>query len=251
MNAGKKYINNMWDSQTNILFRTEVNSTKKKHLEKLIDLFSIPSKGVVIILDSDDYVKYPNPIWMNQGLHLNIRMGGIEEMSPEYLLEIMESRKYSHLIWLSKRICGSDLLRFVWVASHEFQHYRQNIISHELSVANTFLYNVLGDTKLEIDEPRVAMTIPSEFDAELSAFKTITELFGTIEAEKYIRQPHEFKRIGCLLEYDLNKEYDIIGKTIYLLEKYRNQLNSHLKDTTYRRNESFDIDQHIKKLKKL
>jgi len=201
-------------------------------------------------LDADDYENYPNPIWRNQGLHLNVRLGGIEEMSPEYLLEIMESRKYSNLIWLSKRICASDLMKFLWVASHEFKHFSQDTISHELSVANTFLYNVLGDKRIQIDEPRVAMTIPAEFDAELSAFKTIIKIFGTIEAEKYIRQPDRFDKIGYLLSYDLNEQYDIIGRTIYFLEKYRDQLESYIEGATDPMIKSFDVGKHIRKLQK-
>lgn len=241
----------MWDSKTDIRFRTQINPMKRLHLEQLIELYSIPSIGVLIILDSDDYKEYPNPIWRSQGLHLNIRLGGMEEMSPEYLFEIMESREYSNLIWLSKRICDADLTKFIWVASHEFQHFRQSTLSHELSVANTFLQNVLGDKKIQIDEPKVAMTIPSEFDAELSAFKTIIKIFGRIEAEKYIKQPHRYDKIGNLLSYDLNEQYDIIGKTIYFLEKYRDQLDSHIEDTSDLMVNPFDIDYHIRKLREL
>ena len=240
----------MWDSQTDILFRTEVSLDKRQCLEKLIKMYSIPLNGVLIILDSDNYKDYPNRTWTNQGLHLNIMKGGVEEMSPGYLLEIMESKKHSNLIWLSYRICNSGLTEFVWVASHELQHFIQDTKSHELSVANTFLFDVLG--KIQIVEPKVAMTIPHEFDAELSAFKTIIELFGRKEAEKYIKeQPKRLDQIGCLLSYDLNEQYDIIGKTIYLLEKYRDQLDSHIKDSADPMINSFDIEYYINKLKKL
>jgi hypothetical protein len=244
-------MNYMWDSKTDIRFRTQVNRTKRLDLEKLIKLYSIPSIGILIILDSDDYKEYPNPIWRSQGLHLNIRLGGIEELSPEYLLEIMQSREYSNLIWFSKRICDADLTKFIWVASHEFQHFRQNTISHELSVANTFLENALRGEKLKIDEPKAAMPIPSEFDAELSAFKTFIKIFGRKEAEKYIKQPHRYDKIGSLLSYDLNEQYDIIGKTIYFLEKYRDQLDGHIEDTTVFIVKPFDIDYHIRKLREL
>ena len=241
----------MWNSQTEIIYRTDVGSIKKEHLENLMVLFSIPSKGILIVIDDDDYKDYPNPIWRNQGLHLNIRLGGIEEMSPEHLLDIMESGKYSNIIWFAKRICAGDLLSFVWVASHEFQHFLQDKTSHDLSVANTFLYSVLGDKKLQIDEPRVAMSIPAEFDAELSAFKTITNIFGATEAEKYIRQPDRFDRIGCLLKYDNNVQYDLIGQTIYLLEKYRDQLESYIKSAFDPMIKSFDVAMHIRDLQKL
>jgi len=239
----------MWNSKTEIRFRTEVNPTKKKHLEILIELFSIPDIGILIILDSDDYKEYFNPIWKNQGLHLDIKNGGVEEMSPEYLLEIMESGKYSNLIWLSKRICDADLTKFIWVASHEFQHFRQSVVSHELSVANTFLNDTLG--KIQIDEPKVAITIPSEFDAELSAFKTIIKIFGRTKAEEYVRQPHRFDKIGILLSYDPHEQYDIIGKTIYFLEKYRDQLDVHIQKSTDLLVKSFNIDYHINKLREL
>jgi len=124
----------MWDSQTKIVDRAGVSADKGQYLEKLLLEYSIPKKGVVIILDNEDYVDYFNPIWRNQGLHLSIRLGGIEEMSPEYLLKIMESNKYSNLVWISKRINTGDAIKFVWVASHEFQHLKQDAISHNLSV---------------------------------------------------------------------------------------------------------------------
>ena len=244
-------MNYMWSSKTEIRFRTEVDPTKKQHLEKLIELFSIPDIGILIILDSDDYKEYPNPIWRNQGLHLSIKDGGVEEMSPDYLLEVMESREYSNLIWLSKRICDADLTKFIWVASHEFQHFRQSVVSPDLSVANTFLYNTLGDRKIQIDEPKVAITIPSEFDAELSAFKTVKKIFGREKVEKYVKRPHRFDKIGILLSYDPNKQYDIIGKTIYFFEKYREQLEVYIQDSTDPLVKSFNIDYHINKLRGL
>jgi hypothetical protein len=101
----------MWNSKTEIRFRTKVNPTKKKHLEILVELFSIPDRGILIILDSDDYKEYFNPIWKNQGLHLDIKNGGVEEMSPEYLLEIMESGEYSNLVAKDY----SHLISFVFI----------------------------------------------------------------------------------------------------------------------------------------
>ena len=241
----------MWDSQTKIVDRAGVSADKGQYLEKLLLEYSIPKKGVVIILANEDYVDYFNPIWRNQGLHLNIRLGGIEEMSPEYLLKIMESNKYSNLVWISKRINTGDAIKFVWVASHEFQHLKQDAISHNLSVANTFLFNVLGDSKIIIDEPKNAIMIPAEFDAELSAFKSTKMIFGAIETEKYVTNPKRVDRIGQLLFFDLKDPYDIIGRTIYFLEKYRSQLEAHIKTATDPMIESFDIGDSIHKLKKL
>jgi len=241
----------MWNAITEIKFFTEVSSDKKRFLEKLIDLYAVPERGILIVLDSDDYVDYPNPIWRNQGLHLNIKKGGVEEMSPEDLLEVMESREYSNLVWLSKRICDADLIKFIWVASHEFQHFCQSRLSHELSVANTFLYETLGDKDILIKEPKVAITIPAEFDAELAAFRTTIKLFGREEAEKFVKQPRRYNKIGVLLSYDENNQYDIIGKTIYFLEKYREQLLVHIQRSNDPMKKSFNLDHHTTKLKEL
>jgi len=239
----------MWESQTDILFRTEVNSTKRQYLAKLIDLFSIPIRGVLIILDSDDYKKHPNPRWTYQGLHLNIKMGGIEEMSPEYLLEIMESRKYSNLIWLSKRICDANLIEFIWVASHEFQHFIQDQNCHILSVANAFLNDNLSHPGIRIEEPKVPLTVPYEFDAEIEAYKTVKKLLGDKQAHDFIKDSKNYDRLKRLHNHDFSKPYNVLTETIHFFEKYQDELIKYVDSTEVPFVNSFDIKKTISDLK--
>ena len=113
----------MLDADTKIFDWTDLGENWKHLVDKLIFEFRIPERGIALIFDKNDYTDYPNRLWQNQGLHFNIKLGGIEEISPEPILDIMESGKYSNLIWISNRVCIGNPVTFVWVVSHEFQHF--------------------------------------------------------------------------------------------------------------------------------
>ncbi len=240
----------MWDSDTKLFLWADLSFKKKKLLESLLAEFPIPEKGIAIILDENDYPGYPNRIWKNQGLHINIKLGGIEEMSPETLLNIMQSKNYSNLIWISNRISTGDSVQFAWVISHELQHFVQDQICHILSVANSFLFNNLSHNSIVIDEPKEAMTIPYEFDSELAAFKTVKKILGDLEADRYIRSPQNYNRLRTLLDCDLKKPYDVLEQTIQFFEKYRKQLENYVNSASDPFISSFDIDRTIYELKK-
>ena len=239
----------MWDADTKPFLWADLSLQKKKLLESLLAEFSIPEKGIAIVLDENDYPGYPNRIWRNQGLHINIKLGGIEEMSPVSLLDIMQSKDYSNLVWISNRVSTGDSVQFAWVISHELQHFVQDQICHILSVANSFLFNNLSHNSIVIDEPKEAMTIPYDFDSELAAFKKVKTMLGDLEADRFIRSPQNYNRLKRLLDYDLTKPYDILGQTIQFFEKYRDQLENYVNSASDPFISSFNIDRTIRELK--
>ncbi len=238
----------MWKAKTTIFDRIVLDQERKETVYKLINEFNISPVGVAIVFDNEDYLDYPNEVWRNQGIHINIKEGGIEDMSPQHLYDIMDSLEYSNLIWISKRICIGDSIKFVWVVSHEFQHYVQNSICNIISVSNHFLYECFRDRRMEIDEPREAVTIPHEFDAELAARKMVIKIFGNKKATNYIESPQNKNRLEKVSTFDLNQDYDVISNTIYLLTKYRSRLVNFSQATEDPFLKGFDIDKSIDEL---
>ena len=218
-------------------------SIDKRHLvDELITDFRIPEKDIALIFDENDYANYPNPLWRNQGLHINMKLGGIEEWSPEPILNIMKSNRFSNLIWISNRICIRNLTAFVWVVSHEFQHFVQDEKCHILSVANSFLFNNLSHPSINIEEPKEALTVPYEFDAEINAYKAVKKLLGSEQAEKFINDPTN--KLERLQNYDFSKSYNVIAETVYFFEKYQDELIKYIDSI----NDSFDIKKAISDL---
>ena len=85
----------MWKAKTKIYDRIILDQERKETVYKLINEFNIPPIGVAIVFDNEDYLDYRNEVWRNQGIHINIKEGGIEEMSPQHLYDIMNSFEYS------------------------------------------------------------------------------------------------------------------------------------------------------------
>ena len=88
----------MFDADTKIFDWTDLSENRKHLLDRLIVEFCIPERSIALIFDKNDYTDYLNHLWRNQGFHLNIELDGIVEKSPESILSIMKSGKYSNLI---------------------------------------------------------------------------------------------------------------------------------------------------------
>ena len=239
----------MWKAPTKIFDDGIESDLEKIELSyQLVKEFSISNIGVAIVFDTEDYLDYRNGLWRNQGVHIDIKEGGIEDFSPQKLYDIMDSFKYSNLIWISNRICVGDIIKFVWVVSHEFQHYFQNSVCNIISVSNHFLYECFRDRRMEIDEPREGLSIPHEFDAELAALKMVTKIFGINDAEKYIKDPRRRSRLEKISSFDTSQGHDVISMTIQLLTKYRSCLIKFKQVTEDSFLKDFDIDKSIEEL---
>ena len=217
----------MWDANTNIFDWVNLTKKRKVLIKKLILYFNIPAKGVAIVIDNKCYENSCNPGWRcSKAIYMNIKDGGIEEISPNPLLEIMHSKKYSHLVWISGDVSKSEEIECIWTLAHELQHLKQDLTSIILSKAGNFLASTLGD--IEIDEQKIDLIIPTELDAELAAWRATRNIFGNEIANPYVlnnsKSGERKKSYQFLLSYDPGKKYDVIGNTIRLLKKYQNQL---------------------------
>ena len=217
----------MWDANTDIFDWVNLTQKRKVLIKKLISYFNIPAKGVAIVIDNKCYENSCNPRWRcSKAIYMNIKDGGIEEISPEPLLEIMHSKKYSHLVWISGDVSKSEEIECIWTLAHELQHLKQDLTSIILSKAGNFLSNTLGN--IETDEQKIDLLVPTELDAELVAWRVAKNIFGNEIANSYVlnnsKSGERKKSYQFLLSYDPEKKYDIIGNTIRLLKKYQNRL---------------------------
>lgn len=227
----------MWNSQNNLDYFCALSESKNGLLHDTVSKFRIPASGVVLVFDTSDYHKSSmysdKSIWKNLGNHLNIKEGdGIDDQSPHKIEELIKSFDFSHMIWLSKRAWAGSETDFVWNLSHELRHLEQGLENRFLSLAGCLLYlNLRG---IDIEEPKLAITVPTELDAELAAWRTVRKLFGIPHADLYVRdlcksgKKQEAFRI--LSELDPEILYDVRGSTISLLRKYEPQLDKVISD---------------------
>ena len=243
----------MWGANTNIFDWVNLTKKRKVLIKKLISYFNIPAKGVAIVIDNECYENSYNPRWRcSKATYMNIKDGGIEEMSPNSLLEIMQSSKYSHLVWISGDVSKSKDIEFIWTLAHELQHLKQDLISTILSKAGNFLPNTLGN--IETDEQKIDLLVPTELDAELIAWRVTRNILGNKIANSYVldnsKSGERKKSYQFLLSYDPEKKYDVIGNTIRLLKKYQNQLEIVQKKTEDSIIKRFNINEVCLELEK-
>ena len=156
-----------------------MDETKTNLVHLITRILNIPERDILFVFDDSDYEGYINPTWSRkQALHMNLALGGIEEMSPEHLLKLMGGATHAHLVWFSKKACQKQPVEFSWIVAHEMQHLLQDMRSHTLSRATYFLMNNLN--AIDIEEPRITITVPAELEAERTAREIVTEIFGEV-----------------------------------------------------------------------
>ncbi len=217
----------MWDSDNNFDYLNVLPVKRKTLVQNTCLAFELPRKGMVILFDDSNYEYLPKSSnWRNLGNHLNIESGDSSQSDPHPTIEkIVRSKNYSHLIWLARRAWDTTEIDFVWNLSHELRHLVQDIENRALSLAGNFLYFNLNG--MDIDEPKIQTTVPTEMDAELAAWRTARKLFGKQMTDLYVRDNANIgkkqKIFRDLLKNDPDEKYDVFLKTISLLRKYQSQ----------------------------
>jgi len=224
----------MWDSETNFDYLDIVSGKKKKLIHDVCEKFRIPSIGVALLFDRFDYKRYPEKsIWRrNLGNHLNIEFrDGCNHKNPKIVEKLTYSKTFSHLIWLSRRAWAEKDIDFVWNLSHELRHLEQDIENRFLSLSGNFLlHNLLP---VEIEEPKLCITVPTELDAELAAWRTSLKILNYQDVKSYINKPRksvgEQEHFRILSEYDPEDSYDVQESLILFLHKYQAELDERIK----------------------
>lgn len=229
----------MWEEATTVIDRAGVPEKRKTLARQVISYFSVPPKGVAIVLDGGDYQEHPT--WRNRAVHLNLKLGYVGQDSPGHLAELAESRNYSNLVWLSRRVSLGTDVNFTWTLAHELRHLERSLENLALSLAGTFLFHTLGHIATE--EPKVDLTVPTELDAELAAWRVTRKIFGMKAADGHVHNQVASRRIRLLLTFDPEKPYDARGETVALLRKYQSQLEAYQQQSDDDYTRGFDINE--------
>ena len=107
---------------------------------------------------------------------MNIRIGGIEEMSPQHILDIMHKPDCKHFVWISPTVANGNEFYAAWAFVHELQHVIQDISYPELAKVATFLSYALPSIKTNTQLTQ--LDFPAELDAEIKAKELTISLLG-------------------------------------------------------------------------
>lgn len=143
--------------------------------ECLLDKMGVPQNGVYILLDDGEYPTYFNPRY-KQALYMNIHIGGIEEMSPKHILDIIHKPDCEHFVWISPSVANGNEFYATWAFAHELQHVIQDVSHPELAKVGTFLRYSLPAIKTSGRLNQ--LDLPAELDAEIKAKEMTVSLLG-------------------------------------------------------------------------
>jgi predicted nucleotidyltransferase len=163
-----------------LVYRHKLDGYRKKLIEQINAKLNIESYQGCVLFDNNDYHDYPNPKWRCDALYLNVLEGGVEEISPDYIVKIMRSRNCHNFIWISKKAIISEPIHMVWVYSHELRHMIIAKMYPRLSKMTRVLNSILSGVR--------QIEIPEEFEAELAAKDIVCSLFGEERYKDYIER---------------------------------------------------------------
>lgn len=228
-----------------LLFKNETAKSRESLVSKITDMTKMKNYNVTFVFESEDYSKYLNPTYRKQAFHMNIKSGGVEEMSPQDLLEIMKNSETKHLVWVSNKICEAEEIYFAWVLSHEIQHLIQDERDSEISFLGNFLLGFLGCVK----NGASWVEVPTEYDSERTAKFLVYKLFGKAQLKKYIeKQLADPQNVNTFRRYEaLTRIYskNIKAETVKILCKYRREFEKLQSDSKNR--VQIDFDYYCKK----
>lgn len=157
------------------ILRNMEAASKLPLYERLLEKMAVPQNGVYILLDDGEYPTYFNPRY-KRAFYMNIRIGGIEEMSPQHILGIMDKPDCEHFVWISPSLANGNEFYATWVLAHELQHIIQDFSHPELAKVGTFLRYALPAIKT--DARLNQLDFPAELDAEIKAKEMAISLLG-------------------------------------------------------------------------
>jgi len=166
------------------IYRLDLPAQKRKLTAKVNAVMGAGRADGYVLWDDQNYPNHPNPLYRKKAYHMNVAHGGVEEASPNHILNLMERPDCKHLVWISRDIGEAEPIRTVWVYAHEMKHLVQDLEVPLLSSLTNFLtlaYPRVEPAKRQLD-------IPGEFDAELNAKNLVDELFGRDETLAYVNR---------------------------------------------------------------
>jgi hypothetical protein len=168
------------------IFRVNISDQRKQLILRVGEEMGIEQYRGYALFDDSDYVEYLNPKWRKRALHFNVRRG-VEEISPDHILELFNDPECDHFVWLSKRIVESERVHMLWIYAHELRHVIQDTLYPGLSEMTEPLLKALHDGSAK-RPTSFQIEMPQECDAELGARDVVVKMFGDEEYRTYRRR---------------------------------------------------------------
>ncbi len=225
-----------------IIERIQLAEEKRELVRKIHQYMGMDVEGLYIVFDDYDYTGYINSLYTkNLAFHMNIERGGIEEMSPAHIIEIMENPDCRYFIWVCRTVPKTDDLEFSWIYSHELQHMAQDMMCPHVSSLTCFLSLTYGRICPDV----IPIDIPAELDAELKAIEILNVLFGPDACHEYLQNRLPTMRDSAyaskLTSSIGGDPIDIEKETIRILCSQRNQFAEQL-NLCIKAGRKFEID---------
>lgn len=166
------------------IYRLDLSAPKRKLTAQVNAAMGADRADGYVIWDDQNYPDHPNPLYQKKAYHMNVACGGVEEISPDHILKLMERPDCKHFIWISRDIGEAEPIRTVWVYAHEMTHLVQDLDVPILSSLTNFLRLAYP----RVEPPKRQIDIPGEFDAELTAKELVVKLFGRNEYQAYVKR---------------------------------------------------------------
>ena len=187
---------------------------------KTQEILGVRRDGLVVYLADEDFSRYPNPVYHNVAFHINIKTGGVEEISPQDIIEIMKDSSTINFVWLSKNGWERGNIAFVWIYAHELKHLMQDIATpdiHDKTKQLIKLYNFSGRSTINV------YNIPVEYDADLGAKYVLEQLFSEDESINFFNTMiRDETRVECFKKLQLvngTLDYNYAQQTDNLIRK--------------------------------
>ncbi len=177
-------------------WRACVEPARKDLSERVLADVLAEDDNLHVVFDDSDFVGDLNSRYsIDLAWHMHIATGGVEECSPDHILDIMESPDCNHMIWLSNRAATGPVDRFIWILAHEIQHMNQSRVHPELECAGGLLKLV---RHRNAEAPAPHSIEPHELDAEATAFGTLARLLGDTAFDQMVeRETRQDGNVGA------------------------------------------------------
>jgi len=150
-------------------------------IQKILD---VDNAGLVTYFADEDFSKYPNNRYRDCAFYMNIKMGGIEEISPADIVCIMKDPNTIHFIWLSN-LWKRNEITFTWLFAHELKHLKQNITTPNINEKTEQLKKLYEGSVCSKISQYNQYDLPVEKDADLTAKYVVEKLFPEKQVDDF------------------------------------------------------------------
>ncbi|MBI3912160.1 MAG: hypothetical protein HY320_14670 [Armatimonadetes bacterium] len=189
-----------------------------------------------MLLDSEEELRLKKSPWKRTGIlgaliPLDHPAGG--DINHPVVSRLLEAGKHTVCLWIARRVCRHRCAaEFAWVVAHELRHAQQRQTCPVMLGADRL---ALRPHLRQLSLPRLEITLPSELDADLTAWRVTRSILGQAVADAYVReQAEDGPAMDCyraLQAMDSDEPYDAPQETLALLRHHRRRLTCLIRES--------------------